>query len=329
MNEDVSRDGIARIHDVIRPYIRHTPILRASGTDVGLDPFPLTFKLELVQHGGSFKARGAFANLLTREIPPSGVVAASGGNHGVAVACAAKRLGIPAKIFVPTVSSPVKIDRIRAYGADVVIIGDRYDDALAASERYATESHALPIHAYDQVETLLGQGTLARELRAGPGLRHGAGRRRRRWPDRRRRGLVRRTGTRVVGVEPAAAPTLTEALKAGRPVDAPAGGVAADSLAPRRVGELMFPIARQHVERVVLVEDDEIVRAQGILWDVFRLVVEPGGAAAFAALIAGRYRPSRRTRGRRPVRRQCPAPWTALSHSGHSPAASRSTRVSI
>ena len=294
MNDDVSRDGIARMHDVIRPYIRHTPILRASGTDVGLDPFPLTFKLEFVQHGGSFKARGAFANLLTREIPPAGVVAASGGNHGVAVACAAKRLGIPAKIFVPTVSSPVKIDRIRADGADVVIIGDLYDDALAASERYATESHAMPIHAYDQVETLLGQGTLARELSeqvpdaatvlvavGGGGLIGGVAA----W--------YAGTGTRVVGVEPAAAPTLTEALKAGRPVDAPAGGVAADSLAPRRVGGLMFPIARQHVERVVLVEDDEIVRAQGILWDAFRLVVEPGGAAALAALIAGRYRPSR------------------------------------
>ena len=294
MNEDVSRDGIARIHDVIRPYIRHTPILRTSGTDVGLEPFPLTFKLEFVQHGGSFKARGAFANLLTREIPPAGVVAASGGNHGVAVACAAKRLGIPAKIFVPTVSSPVKIDRIRADAADVVIIGDLYDDALAASERYATESHAMPIHAYDQVETLLGQGTLARELSeqvpdaatvlvavGGGGLIGGVAA----W--------YAGTGTRVVGVEPAAAPTLTEALKAGRPVDAPADGVAADSLAPRRVGGLMFPIARQHVERVVLVEDDEIVRAQGILWDAFRLVVEPGGAAALAALIAGRYRPSR------------------------------------
>ena len=176
----------------------------------------------------------------------------------------------------------------------MVIIGDLYDDALAASERYATESHAMPIHAYDQVETLLGQGTLARELSeqvpdaatvlvavGGGGLIGGVAA----W--------YAGTGTRVVGVEPAAAPTLTEALKAGRPVDAPAGGVAADSLAPRRVGGLMFPIARQHVERVVLVEDDEIVRAQGILWDAFRLVVEPGGAAALAALIAGRYRPSR------------------------------------
>ena len=293
MSRDVSRAAIARIHDVIRPYIRQTPILCASGTDVGLDPFPLTLKLEFVQHGGSFKARGAFANLLTREIPPAGVVAASGGNHGVAVAGAARRLGISAKIFVPTVSSPVKIDRIRADDAEVVVTGDLYADALAASERYAAESHAMPIHAYDQVETLLGQGTLARELSeqapdaatvlvavGGGGLIGGVAA----W--------YAGTGTRVVGVEPAAAPTLTEALKAGRPVDAPAGGIAADSLAPRRVGTLMFPIARQYVDGVVLVEDEDIVRAQDILWDAFRLVVEPGGAAAFAALLAGRYRPS-------------------------------------
>jgi threonine dehydratase len=293
MSEHLSRAGISRIHDVIRPYIRQTPLLHVNGGDVGLQPFPLTFKLEFVQHGGSFKARGAFANLLTRDIPPAGVVAASGGNHGVAVACAARRLGVRARIFVPTVSSPVKIDRIRAYEAEVVVTGDRYADALDASERYAAESHAMAIHAFDQVETMLGQGTLAAELSeqaphaatvlvavGGGGLIGGVAA----W--------YGGGGTRVIGVEPAAAPTLTEALKAGRPVDAPAGGIAADSLAPRRVGELMFPIARQHVDRVVLVEDEEIVRAQDVLWDAFRLAVEPGGAAAFASLLAGRYTPS-------------------------------------
>ena len=331
MNEDVSRAAIARIHDVIRPYIRQTPILRASGADVGLDPFPLTFKLEFVQHGGSFKARGAFANLLTREIPPAGVVAASGGNHGVAVACAAKRLGIPAKIFVPTVSSPVKIDRIRADNAEVVIIGDLYADALAASERYAAESHAMPIHAYDQVETLLGQGTLARELSeqvpdaatvlvavGGGGLIGGVAA----W--------YAGTGTRVVGVEPAAAPTLTEALKAGRPVDAPAGGVAADSLAPRRVGRLMFPIARQYVDA------RRAGRGRGDRPRAGHTVgrVPSGGRARWSGRTrrAGRRAlpaVTRRTRGRRLVRRQCPAPWTALSHSSHSPVASRSTPESV
>ena len=293
MIESFRRSDITRVHDVIAPYIRHTPVLQADGRDVGLEPFPLTLKLEFMQHGGSFKARGAFANLLTRSIPPSGVVAASGGNHGIAVAYAARRLGIPATIFVPTVSSPVKIARIRGYGAEVVVTGDRYADAFEASERVAAESRALTIHAYDQIETLLGQGTLARELGdqvpAGATVLAAVG----------GGGLIGGMAawyaggqTRVVGVEPVGAPTLTAALKAGRPVDAPAGSVAADSLAPRRVGELMFPIAQRHVDHVLLVEDDEIVRAQDVLWDVFRLVLEPGGAAAFAALLSGRYTPA-------------------------------------
>jgi threonine dehydratase len=291
--EGLRQSDIARVHEVIAPYIRHTPVLRANGRDVGLAPFPLSLKLEFTQHGGSFKARGAFANLLTRPIPPSGVVAASGGNHGIAVAYAAMRLGIPAKIFVPTVSSPVKVTRIRSHGADVVVTGDRYADALEASERYAAESLALPIHAFDQIETLLGQGTLARELAGqtrkdatvfvavgGGGLIGGVAA----W-------FAGENAT-VIGVEPVGAPTLTEALKAGRPVDAPAGSIAADSLAPRRVGELMFPIAQRHVDRVLLVDDEDIVRAQDVLWDVFRIVVEPGGAAAFAAILSGRYKPS-------------------------------------
>ena len=291
--EGLRQADITRVHDVIASYVRETPILRVSGHDIGLGRFSLTLKLEFTQHGGSFKARGAFANLLTRSIPASGVVAASGGNHGIAVAYAAMRLGLPAKIFVPTVSSPVKVARIRAYGADVVVTGDRYADSLDASERYAAESRALPIHAYDQIETLLGQGTLARELASqirddatvfvavgGGGLIGGVAA----W--------YAGGNTRVIGVEPVGAPTLTEALKAGRPVDAPAGSVAADSLAPRRVGALMFPIAQRYVDRVLLVEDDEIVQAQDVLWDVFRLVLEPGGAAAVAAVLSGRYTPS-------------------------------------
>jgi len=289
----LTRSDIARVHDLIQPWIRRTPVFDVTGADVGLAPFPLTFKLEFVQHGGSFKARGAFTNLLTRGVPSAGVVAASGGNHGVAVAYAAKQRAIPARIFVPTISSPAKVDRIRAHGAQVEITGERYADALEASQRYAADSGAMPIHAYDQIETLLGQGTLARELsEQAPAARTvlvavGGG------------GLIggvaawyAGTNTRVVGVEPAAAPTLSEALEAGRPVDAPAGGVAADSLAPRQVGALMFPIAQRHVDRVLLVEDDEIVRAQAVLWDTFRMLVEPGGAAAFAALLTGRYTPS-------------------------------------
>ena len=284
---------IARVHDIIRPHIRQTPVLNANGSDLGLEPFPLALKLEYLQHTGSFKARGAFANLLTRPVPPAGVAAASGGNHGVAVAYAAMRQGVSAKIFVPAISSPAKIERVRSYGAEVVVAGDRYADALAASEQYVEESHAMPIHAFDRVETLLGQGTVAREFAdqvpradtvmvavGGGGLIGGMSV----W--------YARGKTRIVGVEPAAAPTLTAALKAGMPVDAPAGGVAADSLAPRRVGQLMFPIAQQHVDRVLLVEDDDIVRAQARLWDVFRIAVEPGGAAAFAALLSRQYQPA-------------------------------------
>jgi threonine dehydratase len=293
MLDRMTRSDISRVHEVIRPYVRHTPVLRASGSDLGLDPFPLTLKLEFVQHAGSFKARGAFANLLTRDVPLSGVVAASGGNHGVAVAYAAQRLGVPATIFLPTVTPPVKVARIRACQSEVVITGDRYADALEASERFVAESHAMPVHAYDQRETLLGQGTVARELEeqapevetvlvavGGGGLIGGIAS----W--------YAGQPTRVIGVEPTSAPTLTEAIKAGRPVDAPAGGIAADSLAPRRVGELMFPIAQRHVERVVLVEDEDITRAQQVLWDAFRLVVEPGGAAALAALVSRRYTPA-------------------------------------
>jgi threonine dehydratase len=293
MVSGLSRSDIARVHHVIRPYIRHTPVLSTNGSDVGLESFPLTLKLEFLQHAGSFKARGAFTHLLTRDVPPTGVAAASGGNHGVAVAYAAQRLGIPATIFVPSVSSPAKISRIEGYGAHVRVGGERYADALEASERYVAESHALAIHAYDQIETLLGQGTLGQELGAqapdantvlvavgGGGFIGGIAS----W--------YAGDNTRVVGVEPVGAPTLTEALRAGKPVDAPAGSIAVDSLAPRRVGELMFPIAQQHVDRVLLVEDDDIIRAQQMLWDVFRIVVEPGGAAAFAALLAGHYRPS-------------------------------------
>ena len=276
---------------MIRPYVRVTPVVEVRGGDFGLGDFSITLKLELFQHSGSFKARGAFTNLLTREIPAAGVVAASGGNHGAAVAYAAMRLGVPAKIFVPTVSSPAKVERIRAYGADLAIVGDRYADALAASEAWAARTGALAVHAYDQLETLLGQGTLGMELAGqasldtvlvsvgGGGLLGGVAA----WYA----GKVK-----VIGVEPECAPTLTEALKAGRPVDAPAGGVAADSLAPRRVGELMFPIARAHVATVLLVSDAAIRRAQDALWSAVRIVAEPGGAAAFAALLGGAYAPA-------------------------------------
>ena len=306
----VDRGAIAQTYPLIRPYIRRTPIVEVDGADFGLDGITLVLKLELLQHSGSFKARGAFTNLLRREIPPAGVVAASGGNHGAAVAYAAMRLGKPARIFVPTVASPAKLDRIRGYGAELVVTGDRYADALAASEEWVVRSGALPVHAYEQVETLLGQGTVGLEFEeqdpsvdsvlvavGGGGLIGGIAA----WYEGR---------TKVVGVEPELCPTLEMAMAAGRPVDAPAGGIAADSLAPRRVGELMFPIAQSYVERVVLVPDEAITAAQTALWRTLRVVAEPGGAAAMAAVLSGRYRARR---GERVGVLVCGANTTAVS----------------
>jgi threonine dehydratase len=296
MGSDITRERIAAAEKLIRPHIRRTPVIMANGADFGLAAWSVCFKLELMQHSGSFKARGAFANLLMRDIPPAGAVAASGGNHGVAVAYAAGRLGVPARIFVPSITSPAKLARIRDYHAELVVVGERYADALAASETFVAQSGALAVHAFDQTETLLGQGTVALELEGqvsdldtllvavgGGGLIGGIAS----WFD----GKVR-----VVAVEPEASPTMYRALAAGRPVDAEAGGIAADSLAPRRIGELVFPIARDRVDRVVLVSDDAIRAAQRALWDVIRVVAEPGGAAAFAALLSGRYRPEKSER---------------------------------
>jgi threonine dehydratase len=285
----VERENITSTYQLIRPYVRRTPVIELQGSDFGLDGISLIFKLELLQHSGSFKARGAFANLLMRKVPAAGVVAASGGNHGAAVAFAAMKLKYPARIFVPEVASPAKLERIRGYGANLVVTGQRYADALAASEEWAAQSGALVIHAFEQVETLLGQGTVGLEFEnqypgldtllvavGGGGLIGGIAA----WYESR---------VKIVGVEPEAAPTLTRARQAGRPVDAEAGGIAADSLAPKRVGEIMFAIAQAHVKDVLLVSDDSIVEAQKALWKVLRVVAEPGGAAAFAALLSRRY----------------------------------------
>ena len=287
----IDRESIASTYELIRPHIRRTPVVEVEGSDFGLNGVNLILKLELLQHSGSFKARGAFTNLLMRKVPAAGVVAASGGNHGAAVAFAAMKLKYPARIFVPEVASPAKLERIRGYGANLVVTGQRYADALAASEEWAAQSGALVIHAFEQVETLLGQGTVGLEFETqypnldtllvavgGGGLIGGIAA----WYGSR---------VKIVGVEPEAAPTLTRAREAGRPVDAEAGGIAADSLAPKRVGEIMFTIAQAHVKDVLLVSDDSIVEAQKALWKVLRVVAEPGGAAAFAALLSRRYQP--------------------------------------
>lgn len=288
----VSQAQIRATERVIRPYIRRTPILEVDGADFGLDGVKIILKLELFQHAGSFKARGAFTNMLTREVPPAGVVAASGGNHGVAVAFAAMTLKKPATIFVPSVASPAKLDRIRRSGAELVIAGDLYADSLEASEKWTSTSGALPIHAYEGTATLSGQGTLGMELEeqypeldtllvavGGGGLIGGVTS----WYQNR---------VKMIAVEPVEAPTLHLALAAGKPVDAPAGGIAADSLAPRQVGQQMFPIAQKFIQSSLLVSDDEIIESQKRLWASVRIAAESGGATAFAALLSGKYKPA-------------------------------------
>jgi threonine dehydratase len=282
----ITRGDISRTYDTIRPYLRRTPVV-----ELDLAAGPVTLKLEQLQYAGSFKARGAFANLLQRDVPPAGVAAASGGNHGVAVAYAAHQLGVPARIFVPTVSSPAKVERIREL-AHLVITGDRYADALAAAHQWIAASGAMSVPAYDQRETILGQATVALELdgQAGPLdtvlAPVGGG------------GLVAGIASyfagavRVIGVEPDEAPTLFRARAAGAPVDAPAGSIAVDALAPRRVGDLVFPITRAYVEDVVLVGDDDIREAQRTLWQAARIAAEPAGAVGVAALLTGAYQPA-------------------------------------
>ena len=296
----ITRDDIRTTYGTIRPCIRRTPVVRVGLGELdpaGTELPAVTLKLEQLQCAGSFKARGAFANLLLREVPPAGVVAASGGNHGVAVAYAAHRLGVPARIFVPTVSAAAKVERIRRLGAELVVTGDRYADALAAAQAWEHSSGAMSVHAFDQPHTLLGQGTLALELAGQAGeldagaldtvlVPVGGG------------GLIGGIASwfagsvRVIGVEPDGAPTLTRARAEGRPADAPAEGVAADALAPRRVGELVFPITQAYVEDVVLVGDDAILAAQRALWQAARIAAEPAASVGIAALLTGAYKPA-------------------------------------
>ncbi len=252
---------------------------------------PLCLKLEYLQVSGTFKARGAFNRLLAAQVPDAGVAAASGGNHGIAVALAARELGLPAHVFVPEPTPQAKRDRLAALGAQVHRGGRDYAEALAACDAFRAATGALESHAYDHADTLAGQGTVAREWQAqtpdldtvlvavgGGGLIGGIAA----WYAGR---------VRVVAVESEGCPTLQRALDAGAPVDIAVGGLASDSLGARRVGSLMFPIAQRHVAGSVLVSDEAIRQAQAILWSQARIPAEPGGAAAFAALLAGAYRP--------------------------------------
>lgn len=282
----ITLETIATARTRIQPHIRATPVMQSIGMT---GPF---FKLEFTQHTGSFKSRGAFNALLSQDIPAVGVTAASGGNHGAAVAYAAAKLGHRARIFVPEIAAREKIARIQGYGAEIVVGGARYADAAQACAIYAGESGARVIHAYDSDETIAGQATLAAEWEeqtpgldtvlvavGGGGLIAGVAR----WYEGR---------VKVIGVEPVGSCALHAALAAGQPVDVDVNSIAADSLGAKRCGKAAFEIAERYVKGVVLVDDEAITAAQRWLWDYVRIVVEPGGAAAFAALQSGAYRPA-------------------------------------
>ena len=275
----------------IAPHIRRSPVLDLGRGALG-GSAAVSLKLEFLQHAGSFKARGAFNNLLSQPVPTAGVAAASGGNHGIAVAHAARALGHAATIFVPEISSPAKIAAIRARGAELVVGGQRFADAQAACEAFAAKSGALAIHPYDSWITIAGQGSIGLEWQdqtggldtvlvavGGGGLIAGIAA----WFGRR---------VRVVGVEPEGSQCLAAALAAGRPVDVAVESVAADSLGARNCGPKVFEVAQAAVDHVALVPDAAIVAAQRLLWRDYRMAIEPGGAAALAALLCGSYVPS-------------------------------------
>ncbi len=299
----VGAEEVRAAHERIAPWIRRTPVVDLGPGALGSDA-SLVMKLELLQYTGSFKPRGAFNRMLSAEVPDAGVIAASGGNFGLAVAYAAQQLGHHAEVFVPQTSPPVKADRIREHGAEVRMVPGYYADALAVCEERAGETGALFLHAYDQPEVVAGQGTIGLELAeqapnaetvlvavGGGGLIGGIA-------------ASFEGDVRVVGVEPELCPTLHRALEAGSPVDVEVGGYAADSLGARRAGEIGFALARLFVEAVILVSDDAIREAQRRLWRDARVIAEPGGAAAVAAITSGAYRPER---GERVVALACGA----------------------
>jgi len=283
--------GTVRSEDVrsaaerIAGRVRRTPVLELGE----IHGASVVVKVELLQHTGSFKPRGAFNKLLSSEVPPAGVIAASGGNFGLAVAYAARETGVPAEIFIPSTSPQTKVDRVLAYGAQVTITDGYFAEAFEVAEKRAAESDALLLHPFDQPEVIAGQGTLGLEIEeqvpdvgtvmigvGGGGPLAGIAA----WCGER---------VRVIGVEPEGCASMTAALAAGEPVTVPVGGLASDSLGAARVGDHTFPIVRDRVERMVLVTEDQIREAQRALWEDVRLIVEPGGAAAFAALRSGAY----------------------------------------
>lgn len=292
-----SRDDIDAAAARLAPLVRRTPVVEVDPTDLGLPPsrHPLTLKLELLQHAGSFKARGAHLQLLADDLPDAGVVGASGGNFGVAAAYAARRLGVRATVFVPDTTAPAKLDRLRTLGATVEVVAGYYDDALAASRDHAARTGARFLHAYDQPEMLVGAGTLARELAEQAGRAGQAG------PPGFDRVVVAAGGggliggvacwcrgeVAVTGVETEGCANVSAALRAGRPVEVDVSGLCADALGARQVGELGFAAVRRWVDDVLAVPDAAVADAQRRLWSTLRLATEPAGAAALAALTTG------------------------------------------
>jgi threonine dehydratase len=287
----VSRADIERAEHTIRRYVRETPVMEVDRSVLGT-PGSVTLKLELLQHAGSFKPRGAFNRVLSADVPSAGLVTASGGNHGIAVSHVASVLGLAAEVFVPSTSPATKQERIAANGAKLVLAGDIYDDAQAAADERARETGALLVHPYDHPHVVAGQGTVGAELaRQAPNLDTvlvavGGG------------GLIAgvaswfRGDVKVVSVEPETIPAMASALRDGTPVEVPVSGLAADSLGAKRIGAVPWACASPFVHEAVLVSDDDIRAAQRALWRQFHLVVEPGGAAAAAALLSGAYRPA-------------------------------------
>lgn len=288
----VPRDMIEAAAARIAGHARVTPVMRLGKGAFG-SAADISLKLECLQHAGSFKTRGAFNNLLSLSVPDAGVSAASGGNHGAAVAYAARERGVKATIFVPEISPAAKIEAIRRFGADVVIGGAQYDDAQAACDAFVAKTGALKIHPFAAKETIAGQGTLGREWQeqepdldtvlvavGGGGLISGVAA----W--------FAGSRVKVVGVEPAGSRALQAALEAKGPVEVTVQSVAADSLGARNVGPLVYEVCKDAVEHVVLVPDAAITQAQAVLWRDFRLAVEPGGAAALGALLCGAYTPA-------------------------------------
>lgn len=285
-----ARKDVEAAWSLIRPHVRRTPVIELPAGSLGLGS-ALALKLESLQVSGTFKGRGAFHKLLASKVPAAGIIAASGGNHGVAAAYAARALGHKAEIFVPTISSPAKVARLKSYGAIVHQIGAVYAEARAASEKRAAETGALMVQAYEDPVVFAGAGSVALEFAeqaafdtllvavGGGGLIAGCA-------------AAIGEGTKVVAVETEGTPTLHEALRAGRPVEVKISGIAADALGASRIGVPNFEVARKLVRESVLVNDDAVRKAQRALWEDLHVVAEPSGATGLAALMAGAYHPA-------------------------------------